>query len=406
MAWRAIAHLDMDAFYASVELLQRPDLRGQPVAIGGRGDPTRRGVVTTATYEARAYGIHSGMALRRAAELCPHCVFLPTRFDEYRRYSRMFKAASAAVTDQIEDRGIDEVYLDLSGVDGIRVDRGAPVARNIQRRVYDATGLTCSIGLAPNKLLAKIASELNKPRGLTIIDEADIETKIWPLPARRINGVGPKADQRLEELGLRTIGDVAATPRDLLVAQFGRAYGQWLHEAAHGRDERAVITHSEPRSISRETTFERDLHLVRDRQALAGWLASLCRGLAEDLRRRGYVARTIGVKVRYDDFRIATRDQSLELPTDDEHAIRRIAFECLGRAATARRLRLIGVRAAGLSAITPRDGEAGDGLPAGWPDDAGSPPAPVSSAPPAPSAPPARQVELPLSEPGAPSDQP
>src|SRR5690606_8227436 len=199
MAWRRIAHLDMDAFYASVELLRRPELRGHPVAIGGHGEPSRRGVVTTATYEARAFGIRSGMALRRAAELCPDCVFLPVDFDEYRRYSRRFKAAIAAVTDRIEDRGIDEVYLDLTAVEGIRLERGAPVARDIQRRVFDATGLSCSIGLAPNKLLAKIASDLDKPAGLTIVDEPDVPTLIWPLPARRINGIGPKADQRLEE---------------------------------------------------------------------------------------------------------------------------------------------------------------------------------------------------------------
>ncbi|MGD9944484.1 MAG: DNA polymerase IV [Burkholderiaceae bacterium] len=381
MAWRCIAHLDMDAFYASVELLQRPDLRGKPVAIGGRGDPTRRGVVTTATYEARAFGIHSGMALRRAAELCPHCVFLPTRFDEYRRYSKLFKTAIATVTDQIEDRGIDEVYLDLSRVDGIRVDRGARVAREVQRRVFDATGLTCSVGLAPNKLLAKIASELNKPRGLTIIDEADIEPLIWPLPARRINGVGPKADQRLDELGLRAIGDVAAAPRELLVAQFGRSYGAWLHDASHGRDGRPIVTASEPRSISRETTFERDLHPKRDWQALAAQLSSLCDALAGDLQRRGYAARTIGIKVRYDDFQIATRDHSLPQPTADAREIRRLAFECLGRIDSGRKLRLIGVRT---GALAPADSAGGAGSAGPGATSGAAPPPATAAARPAP----------------------
>ena len=376
--WRRIAHLDMDAFYASVELLRRPALRGRPVAIGGHGEPSRRGVVTTATYEARAFGIRSGMALRRAAELCPQCVFLPVDFDEYRRHSRRFKAAIATVTDRIEDRGIDEVYIDLSTVPGIRVERGAPVARDIQRRVLEATGLTCSIGLAPNKLLAKIASDLHKPAGVTIVDEADIAGLIWPLPARRINGVGPKADLQLEELGLRTIGELAAAPLSMLVARFGANYGRWLHEAANGRDDRPLVTASEPVSMSRETTFERDLHLQRDWQALAGCLAELCRELAADLRRRGYAGRTIGVKVRYDDFRIVTRDQTLPATADDEVAIRRTAFECLGRVPATRRLRLLGVRVAGLARV-------GDAPSAAGASRAAAPPAG------------ARQGELPLS---------
>jgi DNA polymerase-4 len=353
MAWRRIAHLDMDAFYASVELLRRPELRGRPVAIGGHGEPSRRGVVTTATYEARASGVRSGMAMRRAAELCPECVFLPVDFVEYRRYSRRFKAAIATLTDRIEDRGIDEVYIDLTGVPGIRVERGVPVARDIQRRVHEATGLSCSIGLAPNKLLAKIASELHKPGGITAIDEHDIATVIWPLPVTRINGIGPKADVRLEELGIRTIGALAAAPPALLIAQFGRRFGRWLHEAAHGRDDRPIVTASEPVSMSRETTFEHDLHLRRDWQALAACLAELCREVAGDLRRRGYAGRTVGVKARYDDFRIVTRDHTLPLAIDDAAAIRRVAFECLSRVPDRRRLRLLGVRVGGLSRGAP-----------------------------------------------------
>lgn len=349
MAWRRIAHVDMDAFYASVELLRRPELRGRPVAIGGHGEPSRRGVVTTATYEARAYGIRSGMALRRAAELCPACVFLPVDFDEYRRHSRRFKAALATLTDRIEDRGIDEVYLDLTQVPGIRLERGAMVARDVQQRVREATGLSCSIGLAPNKLLAKIASDLDKPGGLTIVDEDDLATVIWPLPVRRITGVGPKADLRLEELGLRTIGELASAPRGMLVAQFGASYGAWLHDAASGRDERPLVTASEPVSMSRETTFERDLDLRHDWQALAACLAALCREVAGDLRERGYSGRAIGVKVRYDDFRIVTRGATLAAATGDAHTIRRAAFACLERVPAARRLRLLGVRVGALS---------------------------------------------------------
>jgi len=348
--WRRIAHLDMDAFYASVELLRRPELRGRPVAIGGHGDPNSRGVVTTATYEARAFGIRSGMALRRAAELCPQCVFLPVDFPEYRLWSRRFKAAIAEVTSRIEDRGIDEVYIDFSDLIGVRIDGGLAIARDVQRRVFAATGLTCSIGVAPNKLLAKIASELDKPNGITVLDELDLQDRIWPLPAKRINGIGPKADARLEELGIRTIGELAAAPRDFLVAQFGRSYGAWLHEAAHGRDDRELVLESEPRSMSRETTFERDLHPERDFQALAAVLATLCRQVAADLRRRGYAGRSVGVKARYDDFRIVTRELTLPEPVGDERAIRRAAFECLKRVPPVRRLRLLGVRVGNLSA--------------------------------------------------------
>lgn len=345
---RRIAHLDMDAFYASVELLRHPELRGRPVAIGGNGDPSRRGVVTTANYEARAFGVRSAMPLRRAAELCPQCVFLPVDFDEYRRLSRMFKQAIATVTDRIEDRGIDEVYLDLGAVPGIDEARGLAVAREIKRRVREATGLSCSIGLAPNKLLAKIASDLEKPDGLTLIEIGDVPARIWPLPARRINGIGPKADERLERLGIRTIGELAAADPALLAAHFGERTGRWMHEAAHGRDDRPLVTHSEPVSRSREITFDRDLHPRRDWHALAGTLARLCRQVAADLRGRGYAGRTIGVKLRFDDFRIVTRDLTSAAPTNDEREIRKAAFECLARVQPVRRIRLVGVRVAGL----------------------------------------------------------
>mgnify|MGYP002778122817 CR=1 FL=1 len=335
----------MDAFYASVELLRRPELRGLPVAIGGHGEPNSRGVVTTATYEARAFGIRSGMALRRAADLCPHCIFLPVDFDEYRRYSRRFKQAIAQIAPAIEDRGVDEVYIDLEGLPGDPCATGAA----IKAAVREATGLTCSIGIAPNKLLAKIASELDKPDGLTVLTMAELETRIWPMPARTINGIGPRADEKLAALGIRTIGDLAAQDRQWLVERFGRSYGAWLHDAAHGRDERPVVTHSEPKSRSRETTFERDLHPSGDWHALAGILSRLCREVADDLARKGYSGRTVGIKARYDDFSIVTRDLTLASPTRDAQAIRRAAFACLGRIPVHRKLRLIGVRVGTLS---------------------------------------------------------
>jgi DNA polymerase-4 len=367
MRW--IAHLDMDAFYASVELLRYPELRGLPVVVGGGSrhppvlqpdgswrfarlkDYAGRGVITTATYEARALGVHSGLGLMKAAALAPDAVLLPTDFDRYRKFSRLFKAAVTEVAPTIEDRGIDEIYIDLTEVVGAQDstddDPHAGVralAQEIKARVRAATGLTCSIGLTPNMLLSKICSDLEKPNGLTIVTEADIPTRIWPLPAKCINGIGPKADERLAAMGIRTIGDLAAANPQTLIERFGPNYGAWLHAAAHGRDERPVVTYREPKSLSRETTFERDLHPRTDRATLGEIFTELCQRVAEDLRLKGYVARTVGVKLRYDDFRIATRELSLPLPTGDAKAIRHAAGLCLKRMALDRKLRLLGVR--------------------------------------------------------------
>ena len=342
---RRIAHLDMDAVYASVELLSRPDLRGRPVAIGGRGDPTRRGVVTTATYEARAFGIHSGMPLSIAARKCPDCVFLPVDFERYRMVSRQFKAAIAQVTDAIEDRGIDEVYLDLTPLEA----QSRELALTLQKHVFDATGLSCSTGIAPNKLIAKIASDLDKPRGITLIGRDDISGRIWPLPARKIPGVGPKADARLTELGISTIGQLAACDPAWLCEQFSPRYGQWLHRAAHGQDDRPLDLNPEPRSRSRETTFQNDLHPVRDWQVLAQTIAALSKQVGEDLKKRGYRGRTVGIKLRFSDFQTVTRDRTVDTPLDEGSSIRRLAFECLGRIALERPVRLVGVRVGELS---------------------------------------------------------
>jgi DNA polymerase-4 len=364
MPARYVAHLDMDAFYASVELLRRPELRGRPLVIGGRrqGAPegaiptlrgyAGRGVITTATYEARKYGLHSGMGLMKAAKLAPDALVLPADFDEYRRYSRLFKDAVRVIAPEVEDRGIDEIYIELTGLVEAGAAEGAPdpwvrarvAATDIQRAVREATGLTCSIGVTPNKLLSKIASELDKPGGLTVLTAADVPARVWPLPARKVNGIGPKASARLETMGIRTIGELAATDPALLVAHFGRSYGAWMHEAAHGRDERPVVTRSEPKSISRETTFEDDLHAVRDRERLSRIFTGLCLKVADDLRRKGYEGRTIGLKLRYDNFLTVTRDCTLSEPTADAAAIRRAAGECLKRVPLDRRIRLLGVR--------------------------------------------------------------
>ncbi|SMP64537.1 DNA polymerase-4 [Noviherbaspirillum suwonense] len=370
MPARRIAHLDMDAFYASVELLRYPELRGRAVVIGGgsahqpvpQPDGTHsysllrnyvgRGVVTTSTYEARALGVFSAMGVMKAARLAPDAVLLPTDFKAYRHYSQLFKAAVAEIAPEMEDRGIDEIYLDLSSHD----EETETLARRLKQAVRDATGLSCSIGVAPNKLLAKICSDLDKPDGVTILTPADIETRIWPLHVKKVNGIGPKAVEKLAGLGLHTIADLAHVDAGLLQAHFGRSYALWLQDVAQGLDERPVVTSSEPKSLSRETTFERDLHARHDRDTLSGIFTALCVKVAEDLKRKGYVGRTIGIKLRYDDFRTVTRDVTLPASTDDAAAIRRAAGECLRRVPLEKRLRLLGVR---VTALTPR-GAAGD----------------------------------------------
>ena len=362
---RRIAHLDMDAFYASVELLRYPELRGKPVVIGGGRnaipeilddgsrrfarlrDYVGRGVVTTSTYEARALGVFSAMGMMKAAALAPDAVLLPTDFESYRHYSRLFKASVAAFTTQIEDRGIDEIYIDLTEVEGEVVD----IASRIKQAVRNATGLSCSICVAPNKLMAKIGSELDKPDGLTILTPADMAGRIWPLSVRKVNGIGPKATEKLAELGLVTVGDLASADLGLLQTHFGRSYSAWLAEVAQGVDERPVVVSSEPKSISRETTFERDLHPRHDRPALSAVFSDLCVRVAQDLRRKGYVGRTVGIKLRFDDFHTVTRDLTLPEPTADAIAIRRAATECLKRVTLDRKLRLLGVRVTALLTV-------------------------------------------------------
>ena len=366
---RLIAHLDMDAFYASVELLRYPDLRGQAVVIGGGrrhqpdtlADGTRRyarlrdyagrGVITTSTYEARALGVHSGMGVMKAAALAPDAVLLPLDFDAYRHCSRLFKATVRELAPLVEDRGIDEIYIDLTDLPGAQDDAGRAAGLRLKDAVFEATGLTCSVGITPNKLLSKICSELDKPNGLTLLNLADIPTRVWPLAAKKVNGIGPKATEKLAGFGIHTIGEVAAADPQFLVTHFGKSFGDWLHEASHGRDERAVVTYSEPKSISRETTFERDLHAVRDRAELGAIFTELCVQLAGDLARKGYASKTIGIKLRFDDFKSVTRDLSLPAHTLDAATIRRAAGECLKRVDLSRRLRLLGVRAGALAKL-------------------------------------------------------
>jgi DNA polymerase-4 len=397
---RRIAHLDMDAFYASVELLRYPQLKDLPVVIGGGrraihealealratdlananpGEPetpwdeaaqraalkripldafarlssyTGRGVITTATYAARQFGVGSAMGLMKAAKLCPQAILLPVDFDEYRKYSRQFKGIVTEIAPLMEDRGVDEVYIDFTHVPGGQREGGRVLARLIQKSIFEATGLTCSVGVAPNKLLAKMASEFNKPRGIAIVHDSDLQTMIWPLACRKINGIGPKADEKLKRFGIETIGQLAERDLAWLVQTFGAKTGAWLHDASHGRDNRPVVLDSEPVSMSRETTFERDLHAVRDKAELGAVFTRLCEQVAADLQRKGYVGKTIGIKLRYDDFKSVTRDLTIDHYTADAKTIRHAAGLCLKRVPLQQRLRLLGVRVGALRKLS------------------------------------------------------
>ncbi|PTN12259.1 DNA polymerase IV [Nitrosomonas aestuarii] len=362
---RRIAHLDMDAFYASVALLRYPELRGLPVVIAGcdkqkpvlQADGNRhffrlrdyagRGVITTATYEARAAGVFSGMGIMKAAQLAPDAILLPVDFSAYRHYSRLFKTAVTSIAPQIENMGIDEIYIDLSDLP----DDTITLAQQIKQTVHKSVRLSCSIGIAPNKLLAKICSNLKKPDGITILDAVDIPDRIWPLPVNKINGIGPKATQKLARLGITTIAELACAELSLLQTYFGRSYAIWLHEASRGIDHRPVITHTEPKSISRETTFDRDLHPHHDRAILSKSFTALCVQVGEDLKRKGYTGRTISIKLRFEDFHTITRDITLTTYVTDPVQIRHAAGKCLKRIPLSRKVRLLGVKVSTLSSI-------------------------------------------------------
>jgi len=343
---RRILHIDMDAFFAAVEEKKNPDLKGKPVVIGGAGDPQRRGVVSTANYEARKYGVHSAMPLRTAFKLCPQAIFLPVDFEAYGAASQLFKSVLREITSVEENAGIDESYLDISDVPLANEE----IAEKIKTGILEKTGLTCSIGIAPNKLLAKIASDMQKPDGLTILDEDDIQNRIWPMPIRKLYGIGPKTEAHLKSVHIETIGQLAAQTAEFLVGHFGPSYGHYLFEAARGIDESPVITHWEPKSFSRERTYQTD---VKDWQTIAKTIAQLTKDVVEDLADSDYAARTVTLKIRYGDFKTVTRACSVPAAVRKEDEIRRLAFSCLKRVdLKGKQVRLVGVRAGNLEKIT------------------------------------------------------
>jgi DNA polymerase-4 len=304
-----IMHLDMDAFFASVELLERPELRGRPVIVGGRGG---RSVVTAATYEARKYGVNSAMPMSIALRRCPNAVVLEPHFDRYRHFSGVVMSLCSDVTPLVEPLSIDEAFLDVAGA---RRLMGTPwqIGTELRRRVFAETGLTCSIGVATTKFIAKLASGLAKPDGLLVVPQSETLSVLHPLPIGALWGVGAKTAEALERLGLRTVGDVANAPVATLTKALGAAAGEKLHALAWARDPRAVTTLREDKSVGHEVTFEYD---ITDPAVIRRELLRMSDQVAVRLRKAGLVGRTVVLKLRYGDFTTITRSRTLEEHTD------------------------------------------------------------------------------------------
>jgi DNA polymerase-4 len=333
-----ILHIDMDAFFASVELLDHPELRGRPVIVGGASG---RGVVTSATYEARAYGVRSAMPMARAMQLCPKAVILPPHGAKYTEYSRRVMDMFRDVTPLVQPLSIDEAFLDVAGA---RKLLGSPleIARSIRARVLTETGLTCSIGAASTKFVAKLASTRSKPDGLLVIPKDRTLDFLHPLPVDALWGVGKVSAENLHRRGLHTVRDLAMTPPDTLRKWLGNAAGSHLHELAWGRDPRHVDTRHLEKSVGHENTFAVD---TADRDILRGELLDQSERVAVRLRRGGWEARTIAIKLRYSDFSTITRSRTIAEPTDVARRIYETSTTLLDEQDLgARRIRLIGVR--------------------------------------------------------------
>jgi DNA polymerase-4 len=342
---RTICHVDMDAFFVSVELLRRPELRGKPVIVAGSTDPSARGVVMTASYEARKFGVHSALPLATARRRCPQAAVIPSDIELYRRGSRRVMEILAGFTDLLEVAGLDEAYLDLSASPAPKAR-----ARQIKRDVREATGLVCSVGLAPNKLLAKIASDLDKPDGFRVLPREEMLAAVGERPAGLIPGVGPKTAERLARAGVRTVAELAGAGDELLTAALGPNLGPALRARANGRDERIVTADRQPKSESRETTFARDVDDLGElREHLDRLVASLC----ERLARSGFHGRTVTLKVRLAPFRTFTRSRTLPSPTADAALVGATASELLERFERDAPVRLLGVAVSSLSRDAP-----------------------------------------------------
>ncbi|MDP9221062.1 MAG: DNA polymerase IV [Actinomycetota bacterium] len=337
-----VLHVDMDAFYASVSLLEHPELRGQPVIVGGNGT---RGVVLSATYEARTYGVHAAMPMSQARRMCPDATILPPDFEAYQEASRGVMALFADVTPMVEPLSLDEAFLDVSGATR-RLGSPGRIGQLIRDRVCDEQQITCSVGVAASKFVAKLASSMAKPDGLIVVPPEGVVSFLHPLPVGALWGVGEKTEETLHRLGLRTVGDIAHIPRDTLLRAVGQATGAHLHELSWGRDPRPVVPAVEERSIGHEETFARD---VDDPEVVRRTLLKLAERAAARLRSHDQVARTVSIKVRFADFTTITRAKTLRDATDVGREVYETAkglYDALGLQRA--RLRLVGVRLEGL----------------------------------------------------------
>ncbi len=343
---RAVIHADIDAFFASVELKRKPELKGKPVIVGGSGDPSKRGVVSAASYEARAHGVTSGMAMKTALRKCPEAVFLPVDFAAYEKESERFLAILRDYSPLVETFGLDEAFIEVMGQgEGERekdpFSYAPKMAAEIKKRAKRETGLIVSVGVGTNKLLAKMACDMGKPDGFFIIKEGEAEALFRDMPVRKLWGVGPRMEKRLKDLGIRTIGGLAKTQVSYLVRNFGPNYGRTLHEHARGVDNSPVVPFQEPQSMSREVTFEEDssdLYLIKET------LYALTEDVASRLKGEGYKGRTVAIKVRFSDFRAVTREVTFEAVTDSLNDIWAAASKLLESVDLPKSIRLVGVK--------------------------------------------------------------
>jgi len=332
----------MDCFYAAVHMRDDPALRGKPVIIGGR--PEGRGVVAAASYEVRRYGVHSAMPSSQALRLCPHAVFIPPDFRRYQRESEKIFAIYREVTPLVQAVSIDEAYLDVTQHLG-ESGSATAVAREIRHRVREERGLTVSVGVGPNKLIAKIASDFQKPDGLTVVPPGKVQAFLDPLPVRRLHGVGPATEKALADLGVQTVADLRLVEAEELVARFGK-HGRVLYEFSRGIDERPVETHTERKSLGTENTYAVDLRRFEEMEEE---LVRMAEEVADGLFRRGLTACTVTLKVRYSDFTTLTRSRTLPLPFHDAATIAGCARDLLRKTeAASRPVRLLGVTASNL----------------------------------------------------------
>ena len=347
---RVIVHIDMDAFFASVEQLDNPELRGRPVIVGG--NPFKgRSVVSSASYEARKYGVHAAMPIRRAYKLCPHAVFIRPRFARYEQVSRQIMEILLRFSPLVEPASIDEAYIDLTGTERLFGDP-AETALRIKREIKERTGLTASVGVAPNKMVAKIASDKDKPDGFCVVKPNEVKDFLAPLPVTAIPGVGDVLASKLKKLGIETIGDVQKFPREVFKSVFGRG-GEELYDMCMGIDNRPVEPPKERKQLSFERTFEKD---IKDRKILRQKLLLIADHIAERLSKRELVARTVTLKVRFHDFSMITRSQTLNLPTRSHEIISETAEKLLDKVPRVP-IRLLGISVSNLSPLAGRPAE-------------------------------------------------